>query len=108
MRANARLALLVAAESHSDGATLIDRAVAIAKESAGEVTESGTPVSDLALLLGGLEIPAEEKSWLWLETVEGWTLDWWPGLDGKVHWYRAGRLVGGISPLSRHATKRST
>src|SRR6185437_14599428 len=48
VRANASLALLVAAEPHSNPATLIERAIAIAKDSGGEVTESGTPVSDLA------------------------------------------------------------
>jgi signal transduction histidine kinase len=51
VRANAQLSLLIAAEPHSNPAPLIERAIAIAKDSAGEVTESGTPVSDLALLL---------------------------------------------------------
>ncbi len=50
-RANAELALLIAAEPHSNPAQLVDRAIAVAMDSAGEVTESGTPVSDLALLL---------------------------------------------------------
>ncbi len=51
VRANAQLALLIAAEPRSNSATLIERAIAVAKDSGGAVTESGTPVSDLALLL---------------------------------------------------------
>jgi len=51
VRANARLSLLIAAEPHSDRDALIRQAVAIAQQYPGEVTESGTPVADLALLV---------------------------------------------------------
>ncbi len=50
-RANAQLGLLIAAEPHSDRDTLARQAIAIAQQYPGEVTESGTPVADLALLL---------------------------------------------------------
>ena len=42
---------MLVAEPHSDRDALIRQAVAIAQQYAGEVTESGTPVADLALLL---------------------------------------------------------
>jgi signal transduction histidine kinase len=51
VRANAQLGLLIAAEAHGDRDALIRQAVTIAKQFAGEVTESGTPVADLALLI---------------------------------------------------------
>src|SRR5262245_9974078 len=28
---------------------------------------------------------------LWLEAADGWTLDFWPGLEGKIRWCAAGR-----------------
>jgi signal transduction histidine kinase len=51
VRANAQLGLLVAAEAHGDRDALIRQAVMVAQQFPGEVTESGTPVADLALLL---------------------------------------------------------
>ena len=51
VRANAQLDLLIAAEPHSDRDALIRQSVAIAQQYPGEVTESGTSVADLALLL---------------------------------------------------------
>jgi signal transduction histidine kinase len=51
VHANAQLGLLIAAEPHSDSDALIRQAVTIAQQYPGEVTESGTPVADLALLL---------------------------------------------------------
>lgn len=50
-RANAQLGLLITAEPHSDRDPLIRQAVTIAQQYPGEVTEAGTPVADLALLL---------------------------------------------------------
>jgi len=51
VRANAQLGLLNAAEPHGDRDALIRQAVTIAQQYPGEVTESGTPVADLALLI---------------------------------------------------------
>ncbi len=50
-RANAQLGLLIAAEPHADRDALIHQAITIAQQYPSEVTESGTPVADLALLL---------------------------------------------------------
>jgi signal transduction histidine kinase len=51
VRANAQLGLLITAEPHGDRDALIRQAVAVAQQYPGEVTESGTPVADLALLV---------------------------------------------------------
>jgi signal transduction histidine kinase len=51
VRANAQLALLIAAEPHGDAPALIRQAVSIAHQYPGVVTESGAPVADLALLV---------------------------------------------------------
>jgi signal transduction histidine kinase len=51
VRANAQLGLLIAAEPHTDRDALIRQAVTIAQQYPDEVTESGTPVADLALLV---------------------------------------------------------
>ena len=64
VRANAQLGLLVAAEAHGDRDALIRQAVMVAQQFPGEVTESGTPVADLALLLalrhvGKGDVPGE-------------------------------------------------
>jgi signal transduction histidine kinase len=59
-RANASLGLLIAAEPKSDPAALIAQAIAIAQQYPGEVTESGTPVADLALLVALRHIPKDD------------------------------------------------
>jgi hypothetical protein len=55
-------------------------------------------------LLGQVPAEPDEPVRLWLEGVDGWSLAFWPGTDGKVPWCGAGReplecpvreLVGG-------------
>ena len=46
----------------------------------------------LAGLLGSLRYPEGHRVRTWLEGIDGWSLDFWPGLEGRVLWYGAGRV----------------
>lgn len=47
---------------------------------------------ELPEVLAAWEAPAEDRTWVWFDGVDGFTLDFWPGLDGQVLWYQAGEL----------------
>ena len=57
-RANAELGLIASSEQHGDPTKLIHQAVVLAQQYPSEVTPSGTPVADLALLLALRHVPA--------------------------------------------------
>lgn len=42
---------------------------------------------------------------LWLEAPDGWAFDWWPGLEGKLHWCGAGREP--VEEFARDCLSRS-
>lgn len=46
---------------------------------------------DLRRLLSELTFPGGESIRCWLDGPDGWTLDYWPGLQGQVRWNGAGR-----------------
>jgi hypothetical protein len=48
---------------------------------------------ELTQLLAGLRFPQGEKTRAWLDGVDGWSLDYWPGVDGCVLWYGSGRAA---------------
>jgi len=62
---------------------------------------------ELLLLIGGLQRREEEtRLRCWIEAPDGWSFDWWPGLDGELRWCRAAR-----DPATQSATvaiERST
>ena len=55
--------------------------------------------SELQQLLQELMPPSGEVVRCWLDAHDGWALDKWPGLEGKVLWNRAGHLPA-LQPLS--------
>jgi hypothetical protein len=47
---------------------------------------------ELTGLLAGLRFPEDQKVRAWLDGLDGWSLAYWPGVEGRVPWYGAGRL----------------
>lgn len=47
---------------------------------------------ELAGLIAALRFPPDQKVRAWLDGVDGWSLAYWPMIDGKVLWYGAGRM----------------
>lgn len=62
--------------------------------------------SDLKLseLLSVLDLWKEGR--IWLDAPDGWSLDYWPGLENKLLWYAAGREPGEVK--AEEAVSRST
>jgi hypothetical protein len=48
--------------------------------------------AELRGLLADLTFPEDQPARGWLEAADGWSLDYWRGLGGKLRWYGAGRL----------------
>ncbi len=48
---------------------------------------------ELVELLASLRFPEGQTARAWLDGLGGWSLDYWPGVEGKVRWYRAGNAV---------------
>jgi hypothetical protein len=46
---------------------------------------------ELAGLLSTLRFLGDRKVRSWLDGVDGWSLAYWPGIEGSVLWYGAGR-----------------
>lgn len=44
-------------------------------------------------LLQLFPVPEDRLAWVWLDGVDGFTLDFWPGPSGEIRWYRAGQLA---------------
>jgi hypothetical protein len=50
-------------------------------------------------LIEGLQVPGEELASrrIWAEAPDGWTLDYWRGLVGKLNWCGSGRKPTSVS-----------
>ncbi len=48
--------------------------------------------AELPEMLAAWPVTDSRSAWIWLETADGFTLDYWPGQQGQVLWYRAERL----------------
>lgn len=46
--------------------------------------------AELTELLISLRFPEEQTPRAWLDGIDGWSLDYWRGVDGNILWYRAG------------------
>ena len=59
---------------------------------------------ELAGLLAAPRFPDGQKVRAWLDGVDGWSLAYWPGIDGSVLWYSAGRTP--VEPHREQAGRR--
>ena len=70
---------------------------------AADLTPDGFPA-----LVAALEPPDTSAipHRVWMEAADGWTLDWWSGPEGNIHWCGAGREPE--EECARAALARST
>ena len=53
--------------------------------------------AELPEMLAAWPMGDSRSQWIWLETADGFSLDYWPGCQGQVLWYRAERLPERVS-----------
>lgn len=62
---------------------------------------------ELQMLIRDLQRGEEEGQLrCWIEAPDGWSFDWWPGLNGDLRWCRTGRDPAALS--TKDVASRST